>query len=157
MKRLFLALAIVCASPVLSHAQQVRVCVPTGGPAGGAPNCQDVTPSNPLPIINFGSTYNTVAASQTAQVLSALSGGTTGASGDYLTSCTVIPATTSPGAVTILDGSTAIYSFPGGASSVPNLVPLSGHGRCKKHDRRMEGDDRRKRLRRVHRELFLTA
>ena len=63
---------------------------------------------------NPGRTYNTVAASQTSQKLSSTQGGGTGASGDYLSHCVVVPATTSPGAVTIADGSTAVYSFPGG-------------------------------------------
>jgi hypothetical protein len=69
----------------------------------------------------FGATgYETVAASQTAQVL-----GTAGAVGDYLYFLLVIPATTSPGAVTILDNVTSITVFAGGASSVSNLVPFA--------------------------------
>ena len=71
-----------------------------------------------------GSTYNTIAASQTAQVLSATSGGTTGATGDYLSFCEVFPTTTSPGVVTILDNATSVFAFPGGASSLSNLVPF---------------------------------
>lgn len=63
--------------------------------------------------------YETVAASQTAQAL-----GPTGAEGDYLTGVLVIPATTSPGVVTVLDGVTSVIAFPGGATSVPNLVPF---------------------------------
>ena len=67
-----------------------------------------------------GTTYETVAASQTAQVL-----GGSGASGDYLTSVLIIPATTSPGAVTILDGATSIPIFVGGTTTVqPFLIPL---------------------------------
>lgn len=61
--------------------------------------------------------YETVAASQTAQVL-----GTTGAIGDYLSGLLIIPGTTSPDAVVILDGSTSITVFAGGASSVGSLV-----------------------------------
>ena len=64
--------------------------------------------------------YETVAASQTAQVL-----GATGALGDYLAEILVIPATTSPGNVIILDNATSITVFTGGASSVSNLVPFS--------------------------------
>lgn len=67
-----------------------------------------------------GSEYETVAALQTAQVL-----GATGATGDYLTSILVVPATTSPGAVTVTDGSTGITVFTGGASSVADLKPFS--------------------------------
>lgn len=63
--------------------------------------------------------YETVAASQTAQVL-----GATGAAGDYISGILVIPATTSPGVVTLLDDATSIPVFVGGASSVTNLVPF---------------------------------
>lgn len=66
------------------------------------------------------SEWETVAASSTDQVL-----GPTGAIGDYLASLLIVPATTSPGAVSIKDGSgTAIPVFTGGASSVSNLVPF---------------------------------
>jgi hypothetical protein len=65
-----------------------------------------------------GTEYETVAASQTDQSL-----GATGATGDYLSGVLVIPATTSPGAVSIKDGAgSAITIFTGGASSVSNLV-----------------------------------
>jgi hypothetical protein len=63
--------------------------------------------------------YETVAASQTAQVL-----GATGGTGDYISGLLVIPATTSPGAIALLDGATSITVFTGGASSVSNLVPF---------------------------------
>jgi len=63
--------------------------------------------------------YETVAASQTAQVL-----GGAGAIGDYLSGLLVTPATTSPGQVLILDNATSITVFTGGASSVSNLVPF---------------------------------
>ena len=63
--------------------------------------------------------YETVAASQTAQVL-----GSTGAVGDWISGLLVIPATTSPGNVLLLDGATSITVFTGGASSVSNLVPF---------------------------------
>jgi hypothetical protein len=81
--------------------------------------------SNLLPIsntvlTNFGAgEYETVAASQTAQVL-----GATGAAGDYIAGILVIPATTSPGNVLLLDNATSITVFTGGASSVSNLVPF---------------------------------
>lgn len=62
--------------------------------------------------------YETVAASQTDQAL-----GASGASGDYLAGVLIVPATTSPGAVSIKDGGgSAITIFTGGASSVSNLV-----------------------------------
>lgn len=63
--------------------------------------------------------YETVAASQTAQVL-----GATGGTGDYISGILVIPATTSPGNVLLLDNATSITVFAGGASSVSNLVPF---------------------------------
>ena len=66
-----------------------------------------------------GSEYETVAASQTDQAL-----GATGASGDLINGILVIPATTTPGAITLKDGATSIAVFIGGASSVSNLVPF---------------------------------
>lgn len=71
-------------------------------------------------VVALPGEYETVAASQTTQVL-----GATGAAGDYLVGMLVIPATTSPGNVQIKDGSNgAITVFAGGASSVSNLVPF---------------------------------
>lgn len=70
--------------------------------------------------VSQGSSYETVAASQTDQVM-----GATGATGDFLSGLLVIPATTSPGAISIKDGAgSAIPVFTGGASSVSNLVPF---------------------------------
>ena len=64
--------------------------------------------------------YEYVAASATSQAL-----GATGASGDYLSHLTIIPATTSPGAVSLQDGGgTDRTIFTGGASSVSNLQPF---------------------------------
>jgi hypothetical protein len=63
--------------------------------------------------------YETVAASQTAQVI-----GATGAAGDFISGLLVTPANTSPGNVIILDNATSITVFAGGASSVSNLVPF---------------------------------
>jgi hypothetical protein len=70
-----------------------------------------------LPVQPAGTSYETVAASQTAQVL-----GGAGATGDLLNGLLIIPATTSPGAVTILDSATSIPVFVGGASSVSTLI-----------------------------------
>ncbi len=64
--------------------------------------------------------YETVAASQTAQVL-----GTTGAVGDYLARVIIIPANLLPGAVTLLDNATSITLFPGGLNSLVSLAPVS--------------------------------
>jgi hypothetical protein len=63
--------------------------------------------------------YETVAASQAAQIL-----GGTGALGDILHGVLIIPATTSPGAVTLLDGAVSIPIFAGGATSVADLKPI---------------------------------
>jgi hypothetical protein len=67
-----------------------------------------------------GSEYETVAASQTAQTL-----GATGATGDYISKVVIIPATTSPGNVLLLDNATSITIFAGGASSVTTLHPFT--------------------------------
>lgn len=64
--------------------------------------------------------YATVAASQTGQVLGTFGG----KAGDYILGILVVPATTSPGAVTLIDNATSITVFTGGASSVSNLVPF---------------------------------
>ncbi len=98
----------------------------TWGPDGTA-NDVDVATGKPLPIQLRSPTgvdllageYETVAASQTAQAL-----GATGAAGDYISGILVIPATTSPGNVLLLDNATSITVFVGGASSVSNLVPF---------------------------------
>lgn len=44
--------------------------------------------------------------------------------GDQLVGLLVVPATLSPGAITINDGSTDITVFTGGADSVATLVPF---------------------------------
>lgn len=82
------------------------------------PATQPVSGTVSLTDINSGE-YETVAASQTAQVL-----GATGAIGDWISGLLVIPATTSPGNVLLLDGATSITVFTGGATSVSNLVPF---------------------------------
>ena len=79
-----------------------------------------VTSTAPVSIIQADE-YETVAASQTDQVL-----GGTGATGDRLSGLIIVPATTSPGAVSIKDGAgSAITVFTGGASSVSNLIPFT--------------------------------
>lgn len=77
--------------------------------SAAGPSVTAVNPSN----------YETVAASQTAQVL-----GATGATGDFVNGLLVVPATTSPGNVLLLDNATSITVFTGGATSVSNLVPF---------------------------------
>lgn len=69
--------------------------------------------------------YETVAASQTDQVM-----GATGASGDYLAGVLIVPGTTAAGAVSIKDGAgSAISIFAGGGVTAliiltPVFVPL---------------------------------
>lgn len=78
-----------------------------------------ITDANALPVAPAGTTYRTVTASSTAAIL-----GTTGAVGDLLNGVLVVPATTSPGAIAVLDNATSITVFAGGASSVSNLAPF---------------------------------
>lgn len=66
-----------------------------------------------------GLQYETVAASQTAQVL-----GNVGALGDDLVSLIITPASTSPGNVLILDNAISITVFLGGAASLTDLKPM---------------------------------
>lgn len=65
--------------------------------------------------------YETVAASATDQAL-----GATGATGDYLASVLIIPATAAAGAVSIKDGAgSAISIFAGGGTTaLPTLAPI---------------------------------
>jgi hypothetical protein len=67
-----------------------------------------------------GSEYETVAASQTDQVI-----GATGAAGDYLSHVVVSPGTAGCGVVTIKDNATTIIAFPGGGTTaLSNLIPF---------------------------------
>jgi hypothetical protein len=97
----------------------------TGGAGAAASNTPRVTLASDDPLVAdvdklSKGDFETVAASQTDQVL-----GPTGASGDYLGGVLIVPATTSPGAVSIKDGAgSAITIFTGGADSVSNLVPF---------------------------------
>lgn len=63
-------------------------------------------------VQDYGSQYETVAVSQTDQVI-----GSTGEKGDYLTRIIIQVATASTGSVTVKDGGTTIFTFtasPGG-------------------------------------------
>jgi len=89
--------------------------LPDFGGGGGK-----IVEATPVVFANVDSEYETVAASQSAQVL-----GATGGIGDFLAGLLVVPATTSPGAISIQDGAGgAITLFAGGATSVSNLVPF---------------------------------
>jgi len=61
--------------------------------------------------------YETVAASQTGQVL-----GFAGAKGDFVARLIIVPATTGPGVVTLIDGSTSIAIMVTGGTTT--LVPI---------------------------------
>ncbi len=63
--------------------------------------------------------YFTVAASQTTQAL-----GNVGAKGDYLEAFMIIPATATPGVVTVFDGTTAIFSVPALTSIAPVRIEV---------------------------------
>lgn len=65
-------------------------------------------------LVSGGTQYETVAASQTDQIM-----GATGAVGDYLAGVLIVPSSTSPGVVQIKDGNgSAITIFAGGVGSV---------------------------------------
>lgn len=75
-----------------------------------------------MPIgYGYGAQYETVAASQTDQVL-----GATGAIGDILDGVLIVPGTTAAGAVDIQDGSnTAINIFAGATvTALTTLIPF---------------------------------
>jgi hypothetical protein len=95
----------------------------TGSDGGTA---TPVSAANPLPVSpagvpSSGGKYETVAASQTDQVL-----GATGAAGDYLSHIVIQPATTGAGTVTVKDGTTVIFTFTAGtlADLSPKTVPF---------------------------------
>lgn len=68
-------------------------------------------------LLANGTGYQAVAAGQSAVML-----GASGAVGDYLAGVLIVPASLSPGAVTITDGNgSAITIFAGGSSSLLTL------------------------------------
>ena len=103
---------------------QVILATPAGTNIIGKVGIDQTTMGTTNGVVNGASTYQAVAASQTATVL-----GSTGATGDYLSHCTIYPTSTSPGVVTVFDSTnTAANSavlFPGGATSTSNLVPFA--------------------------------
>lgn len=83
---------------------------------------RQVSIRNPLPVVVNGGDYETVAASQTDQVM-----GGTGAAGDLLAGLLIVPATTGAGTVAIKDGGgSAINVFVAGtlADLKPHWIPL---------------------------------
>jgi hypothetical protein len=65
--------------------------------------------------------YEDVAASVTDQVIG--DGGTQ--TGQHLSHVIIFPATTSPGSVTLKDGTSSKVIFAGGSGSVSNLAPFT--------------------------------
>jgi hypothetical protein len=132
MKRLILAaLAIVFAVSFGDRAHaQASVSNYCWNPAGSQATNNLWVPCSAngygMGVLSSASIYNTIAASQTNQVLSATSGGSTGTKGDYLSHCIIQPTTTAAGTVTIYDNSTAIYVFTTGtlASLASIAVPI---------------------------------
>lgn len=90
------------------------------GPLKKIGDALEVTVTNTILAIEQQFEYETVAASQTAQVL-----GATGAIGDLLHSIII---TASTGTITVLDGATTVAVIPAGASGVwPfNLLSVAG-------------------------------
>jgi len=103
--------------------QRVKLSLGADGAAADAPVGPGPASSSTLRValadISSGD-YETVAASQADQSL-----GASGATGDYLSGVLIVPATLSPGAVSIKDGSgSAITIFAGGTDSVLTLHPF---------------------------------
>lgn len=69
--------------------------------------------------IPYAFQYETVAASQTAQVL-----GGTGATGDYLHRLIISVVTVATASVTVIDGSTSIVVLTGSATLVPGVYSV---------------------------------
>lgn len=106
---------------------QISATVQTGDVEIGAVELKDAatdsraTISNGAVLVRPDGNYKTVAASQTDAVC-----GATGAAGDFLSHILIVPASTSPGAVSVKDGSgSAITVFAGGTNSVLSLTPFA--------------------------------
>lgn len=69
--------------------------------------------------LNGENEYETVAASQTAQVI-----GATGGVGDYLSHLIIVPISGAPGTVALIDGSTTLLTITPPASSQPFTLPV---------------------------------
>ena len=119
---------------------------------GGGRHRQRRVPAVPKPLpVNYPNTYERVAASQTAQVLGSGLGGI----GDYIAGVLVVPATTSPGAVTLLDGATSMVVFTGGAIERIQSGAVLRPARHGVAEWCVEGDDGRQRLGHRHGSIHL--
>jgi hypothetical protein len=76
-------------------------------------------PDSGLVVRQVPCTYETVAPNVASQVL-----GGAGAVGDYLEGVLIVPDTTSPGAVAIVDNVTTFTIFTGGTNSLVALAPI---------------------------------
>lgn len=78
-------------------------------------------PATSFSVVQAGMQYETVAASQTAQVF-----GGAGAVGDYMSHVIIQPVTTAAGTCTVLDNATVIFTFTTGTLSDlrPIIVPF---------------------------------
>jgi hypothetical protein len=71
--------------------------------------------------------YNTVVASSTAYVLSNTQGAATGKQGDFLERLVIIPATATPGAVTLFDGADTVLAIPAGTTIAPYFLDVRAY------------------------------
>lgn len=110
-------LAKIIAAPATEATSAAILAKLIAAPATAAKQDEATAAINAL----VGSEYEAVAASSADQVL-----GATGAIGDLLVGLLITPTTTSPGAVSIKDGSggAAITIFAGGAASISTLHPF---------------------------------
>jgi hypothetical protein len=99
--------------------QRVKLSLGADGVANDANVGAGAVGTGTLRVTVGADEYETVAASQTDQMC-----GASGAAGDVLTGLLIIPATVSPGAVSIEDGSTNTVVFAGGTDSVLTLHPF---------------------------------
>jgi hypothetical protein len=101
----------------MSQNQAVQIVQQTAGGVG----FQTADPKGNVQVVARTQNKQLVPAGQTKAVLGAV-----GAAGDTLSLLIIIPATTSPGAVTLFDGSgsAGIILFAGGATSVGDLKPI---------------------------------
>lgn len=80
-------------------------------------------PKGGIGVVNGGSNYVHVAASQTGAVLQT----STGAAGDYLSHCVIYPSTTGAGSVTVFDNTNSaannVIEFTTG--TLPGLAPIA--------------------------------
>lgn len=98
-----------------------HAAVRAGSSAAVAGDAAVVVAIRPDSIRDTYAEYETVAASQTDTIL-----GATGAVGDYLATVWIHPATAGCGSVVVKDGTTTIYTFPGGGTTaLPTLAPIA--------------------------------